>query len=114
MAYLINVVDTNRYGGPFSHLWEVQQYIDKKGYDADQWEFTSDDTEYRSYSDLKSKIDNGEINVPCGERNFNEDHTETYITYDEQLESFEVDVVAECTECGFKHDVQTHVEPTPL
>jgi hypothetical protein len=113
-SYFINVIDTNRFGGPFSNLWQVQQYVNSHEL-PNGWEFgrKNRQSSFFDHEEAKERIDNDEIDVPCGERAFSEDEAETLIVFDEQLGVFEVTLWAECTECGFEHQVSEHMNPEP-
>jgi hypothetical protein len=111
---MTNVIDSPHFGGPFDKLWEVQRWVEKHDYGPEDWEWTDNTTVIGpSKEEAKRRIDEGELAVPCGERDFSEDSTDVYAHYDEERNCFEADVVATCEQCGFKHTDQAIVYPTP-
>lgn len=119
-TYMTTVKGTNRYGGPFSHIWEVQRWLNERDYRPDEWDFTDVVRERlsgRRYgsgpAELKNRLDNDEFDVPCGERAFDGDHVDVFAHYSEKQGAFEVILDAECVECGFKHSTTEILTPTP-
>jgi len=112
---MTTVINTNIYGGPFSELWEVQRWVVNHGYDPSEWDFTQStlNAAYFDASEVKEKVDAGEYTVPCeGSCSLSEDNAETFSTYDEQLDSFEVVLDATCEDCGFTYTETTHLTPS--
>lgn len=108
------------FGGPFSKVWEVQKWVHDHNLDPDEWDFEEQTRERinEAYHDkcadeVAAEIDNQEHTVPCGKREFTGRSTETYGFVNETRGVVEVNVIAECTECGFKHKTNTLLSPTP-
>jgi hypothetical protein len=105
-------------GGPFSRLWEVQQWVDEHDYQPDDWNFHTRTRERidrgtgPDHETIKQRIDTHEYDYPCGAREFSEDKTTTY-GFVTESGNVEVVVDAECDECGFTHSDSTILAPTP-
>lgn len=117
---MTNVLDSNRFGGSFSKLWEVQAWADEHDYGPDDWEWSEQTREkFEEYShkldpeEAKRRVDEREFTVPCGERVFTRESVETYGHVNEDRGLVEADVVAECVECGFKHTASKLLTPAP-
>lgn len=117
---MTNVLDSNNYGGPFSELWEVARWVDEHDYDPDDWEFSDRERDRRERFDhmldpeeVKRRIHNGEIDIPCGERDFDDADPEVYGWTETDRSTVEVNVIVECQQCGYKHSGSEIVVPEP-
>jgi len=118
-AYMTTIIGTNKFGGPFSKAWEIQQWLDEQGYEPEEWDLAeATREELNAYShrrdpdELKQDLDAGEYDYPCGERVF-EDDTIDSSAWTTESGYVEVSVTGICEKCGFRHEQSAVLNPEP-
>lgn len=118
-TYMTTILGTNKFGGPFSHTWEIQRWLDEHDYEPEEWDFDGNTkAQLAEFShnpnpvELKRELDNGEYDYPCGERAFGDNVVDSG-AWTTESGYVEVSVTAQCEECGFTHKQSAVLNPEP-